>query len=228
MRKISAIEPSLTTMVFISLSKSVSRGLTTGGTIVAGPSARSAALLEQVRETSVMLDTHARPDQLYFLARNHAGVEERCGNAYVVARTVGDALIAAVKEECNGFDMALNFVTPEHAAAGFTSSTYSFNLPPYPSGSDEDNAALAQNFTTLLEANAEFKPCVSFGQDNGLVYATGAILCCVYCIVLCCVTPMMYCVVTCCDVMCCDVLCSQCLPPAHRAPSSKRTRPSKP
>lgn len=172
MRKISALEPSLTTMVFISLSKSVSRGLTTGGTIVAGPSARSAQLLERVRETSEMLDTHARPDQLYFLATNHAGVEERCGNAYQVARTVGDALISAVKEQCNAHDMTLNFVTPEHAAAGFTSSTYSFNLPPYPSGSEEDNAALAQDFTTLLEAHPEFKPCVSFGQDNGLVYAT--------------------------------------------------------
>lgn len=173
MRKISALQPSLTTMVFISLSKSVSRGLTTGGTIVAGPSARSAQLLERVRETSLMLDTHARPDQLYFLATNHAGVEERCANAYQVARTVGDALTAAVKEHCSGYDMTLNFVTPAQAAAGFTSSTYSFNLPPYPSGSEEDNAALAQDFTTLLEANPEFKPCVSFGQDNGLVYATG-------------------------------------------------------
>lgn len=172
MRKISAIEPSLATMVFISLSKSVSRGLTTGGAIVAGPSRRSAELLAKVRETSVMLDTYARPDQLYFLATNHAGVEDRCARAYQVARSVGDALRAAVKECCSGHDMSLNFVTPAQAAMGFTSSTYSFNLPPYPSGTEEDNAALAQDFTTLLEANPEFKPCVSFGQDNGLVYAT--------------------------------------------------------
>ena len=172
MRKLSSFEPELATMVFISLSKSVSRGLTTGGTIVAGPTARSAELLEVIRETSIMLDTHARPDQLYFLARNHAGVEERCGNAYTVARTVGDALRAAVKTHCGGYDMELNFVTPEHAASGFTSSTYSFNLPPYPNGTQADNEALAQDFTTLLEANPEFKPCVSFGQDNGLVYAT--------------------------------------------------------
>jgi cystathionine beta-lyase/cystathionine gamma-synthase len=172
MRKISAIEPSLTTMVFISLSKSVSRGLTTGGTIVAGPSARSAELLEVVRATSLMLDTHARPDQLYFLARNHAGVEERCGNAYMVARAVGDALCAAVRTYCDGYEMGLNFVTPAQAASGFTSSTYSFNLPPYPSGREGENAALAQTFTTLLEDHPEFKPCVSFGQDNGLVYAT--------------------------------------------------------
>lgn len=172
LRKISAVEPALTSLVFISLSKSVSRGLTTGGTIVAGPSARSAQLLELVRDTSLMLDTHARPDQLYFLARSHAGVEERCARAYLVARTVGDALRAAVRTHCRGHEMVLNFVTPQQAADGFTTSTYSFNLPPYPNGSQADNEALAQKFTTLLEANPEFKPCVSFGQDNGLVYAT--------------------------------------------------------
>jgi len=172
MRKLSALAPELATLVFISLSKSVSRGLTTGGTIVAGPSPRSAAVLEVIRATSEMLDTNARPDQLYFLARNHAEVEERCASAYTVARTVGDALCAAVKTHCGGHEMGLNFVTPAHAADGFTSSTYSFNLPPYPNGSQADNEALAQDFTTLLEAHPEFKPCVSFGQDNGLVYAT--------------------------------------------------------
>ena len=172
LRKINTIEPNLTTLVFLSLSKSVSRGLTTGGTIVAGPTSRSADWLERIRETSVMLDTTARPDQLYFLAISHAGVEERCRNAYNAARTVGDALCAAVKEHCYGYEMALNFVTPAHAADGFHSSTYSFNLPPYPNGTEDENAALAQDFTTLLTSHPEFKPCVSFGQDNGLVYAT--------------------------------------------------------
>lgn len=172
LKKLSDIEASLTSMVFISLSKSVSRGLTTGGAIVAGPSRRSGEILERVRETSIMLDTHARPDQLYFLATNHAGVTARCASANAVALAVGNALREAVKEHCNGHDMHLNFVTPEQAAQGFTSSTYSFNLPPYPNGTMEENEALAQKFTTLLENHPEFKPCVSFGQDNGLVYAT--------------------------------------------------------
>jgi len=35
--KIQEVAPELTTLVFISLSKSVSRGITTAGTIVAGP-----------------------------------------------------------------------------------------------------------------------------------------------------------------------------------------------
>jgi hypothetical protein len=40
-------------------------------------------------------------------------------------------------------------------------------------GAVQEAAALAQRFVDLLTANgALFKPCVSFGQDNGLVYAT--------------------------------------------------------
>ena len=34
------------------------------------------------------------------------------------------------------------------------------------------NADLAQAYVDLLTAHKCFKPCVSFGQDNGLVYAT--------------------------------------------------------
>ena len=69
--------------------------------------------------------------------------------------------------------MPLAFVSPQHAAAGFTSSTFSFNLPA-PAGADATvTAGLAQHFVNLLTAHpGEFKPCVSFGQDNGLVYAT--------------------------------------------------------
>ena len=37
MRKISAIAPEINQVVFISMSKSVSRGLTTAGCVVAGP-----------------------------------------------------------------------------------------------------------------------------------------------------------------------------------------------
>merc|ERR1712151_489692 len=68
--------------------------------------------------------------------------------------------------------MALAFVTPEQAAMGFTTSTFSFNLPAPPGATAEVTEGLAQRFVDLLCAHAEFKPCVSFGQDNGLVYAT--------------------------------------------------------
>ena len=38
------------------------------------------------------MDTAAKPDQLHFLCKRHAGTEERCAEAYQVAKAVGDAL----------------------------------------------------------------------------------------------------------------------------------------
>lgn len=75
---------------------------------------------------------------------------------------------AAVRKE-TGKDLVFFFVTPEQAAAGFTTSTFSFNLPSPPDATDGKKAALAQDYVDLLCAHPEFKPCVSFGQDNNLV-----------------------------------------------------------
>lgn len=161
----------LAAIVFISLSKSVSRGVTTGGTLVANHTEEAKKLINIVRETSQMLDTGAKKDQLNFLAENHTGVEDRCDRGYAVARSVGDALQAAVKKHTSQ-EMRLAFVSREQAALGFTSSTFSFNLPSPAGATAEVNAGLAQHFVDLLCAHESFKPCVSFGQDNGLVYAT--------------------------------------------------------
>merc|ERR1719316_843709 len=68
--------------------------------------------------------------------------------------------------------MPLCTVSPENAAEGFTSSTFSFNLPAPKGASAEKIAGLAQEFVDLLCRNENFKPCVSFGQDNGVVYCT--------------------------------------------------------
>ena len=108
---------------------------------------------------------------MLFLTQNHRQVEERCAQAYAVAVAVGDALQAAVREATQ-IEMPLAFVRPEHAKLGFTSSTFSFNLPAPTAASAEQTAGLAQRFVDLLCGHPEFKPCVSFGQDNNLVYAT--------------------------------------------------------
>ena len=86
----------------------------------------------------------------------------------------GDALRAAVAAAVAGADMPLAFVTPQEAALGYHTSTFSFNLPPPPSNATPERvAAFAQRFVDLLTADkAHFKPCVSFGQDNALVYCT--------------------------------------------------------
>jgi cystathionine beta-lyase/cystathionine gamma-synthase len=192
--KIEKLFPHLPTMIFISMSKSISRGMTTAGTLISGSSNEACQLLQQVHTATAMFDTKAKSDQMKRLIENHVGVEERCQAAYQNACYLGKVLQDAVYELCEGrYEMSLAFVTKENAQDGFTSSTFSFNLPsiswtrpPSSSASSSDapadahadgdmeiNANLAQRFVTLLcEHTEEFKPCVSFGQDNGLVYAT--------------------------------------------------------
>ena len=183
--------PSLAVICFISCSKAISRGRTTAGALVANHTPEAAALVGAAAELGALLDVGAKPEQLRALAANHRGVEQRCAAAYAVAAELGAALCAAVEAHA-AQPMALAFVSPEHAAAGFTSSTFSFNLPVPAGASAAQAAALAQQFvdaltaprpTTaqqLLEGEGEvtghgapkFKPCVSFGQDNGTVYCT--------------------------------------------------------
>jgi len=171
LEKLEDLSADLCAMVFISMSKSVSRGLTTAGAVIGNHTKEAKDILKGVGETCEMLDTLAKPDQMARLVDNHAKVEQRCREAYNVAVTVGERLCKEVKA-VTGHDMHLAFVTPQQAAMGFTTSTFSFNLPS-PSGvTDDVREALAQRFVDSLCVHSEFKPCVSFGQDNGLVYAT--------------------------------------------------------
>eukprot|EP00615_Pteridomonas_danica_P000789 CAMPEP_0114351734 /NCGR_PEP_ID=MMETSP0101-20121206/17424_1 /TAXON_ID=38822 ORGANISM="Pteridomonas danica, Strain PT" /NCGR_SAMPLE_ID=MMETSP0101 /ASSEMBLY_ACC=CAM_ASM_000211 /LENGTH=535 /DNA_ID=CAMNT_0001491795 /DNA_START=348 /DNA_END=1955 /DNA_ORIENTATION=- len=169
MEKLKTIVPELNVMVFISLSKSISRGTTTAGTLVGNHTHDSADLMHDITETAKTLDTIAKDDQMLFLTNNIDGVKQRCLDAYQVAKTAGDVLVESVKE-VTGQTMELAFVTPEEAAQGFTTSTFSFNLPGVESS--KINSTLAQKFVDLLTEDDRFKPCVSFGQDNRTVYAT--------------------------------------------------------
>jgi cysteine synthase A len=171
LKKIQQVAPDLMAMAFVSMSKSVSRGLTTAGALVCNHMQESKELLQAATAACRMLDVGATPDQLRCLVHTHGDVVDRCQRAYDVARRVGDSLKEAVYA-CTGINMPLGFVTPEQAALGFTSSTFSFCLPPRPGSSRAEREALAQSFVDGLCAHPEFKPCVSFGQDNGLVYAT--------------------------------------------------------
>ena len=171
LQKLTDIDSSITSMVFISLSKSVSRGKTCAGTLVPGCSQGSIELVDSVRPYATLLGTTATDDQMAFLCKNHGGVEQRCKDAYVNAVTVGNAVCKKVLE-MTGRKMELAFVKPDDAGIGFTSSTFSFNLPPVPGDALEDNLELAQRFVDLLTKHDGFKPCVSFGQDNDLVYCT--------------------------------------------------------
>lgn len=83
--KIQEVAPHMPAFVFLSMSKSVSRGLTTAGTIIANHTEESQAILQTVRETAALMDTTARKDQLATLCGNHRGVEQRCDAAYAMA-----------------------------------------------------------------------------------------------------------------------------------------------
>ncbi len=176
-------------IAFMSMSKSISRGLTTAGSLVANEHAKKlrmlehSTLVEEIEKTGDLLDSFATVDQMQVLLETHEGVEDRCQQAYQNARLMGEVLQNAVKRYNGGCYMPLAFVTPEEAAIGFTSPTFSFNLPS-PHTDDAKTAPeyspavlpperLAQTFVDLICAHPQyFKPCVSFGQDNGLVYAT--------------------------------------------------------
>ena len=189
--------PSLPVICFVSCSKAIGRGLTTAGALVANHTPEAVALVGAAAELGALLDVGAKPEQLRALAANHRGVEQRCAAAYAVAAELGAALCAAVEAHA-AQPMALAFVSPEHAAAGFTSSTFSFNLPVPAGASAAQAAALAQRFVDALTAPhpssalsssegeregeregevaghgaTQFKACVSFGQDNGTIYCT--------------------------------------------------------
>lgn len=171
LQKLRDCAPDLDVMVFISMSKSVSRGLTTAGAIIANHTEEARELLQGVTRAGEMFDTLATPDQMRLLVENHARVEERCQQAYRTAAMVGERLCQAVRST-TGSDMSLGFTSPEQADIGFTTSTFSFNLPSPRGATAEVVEGLAQRYVDMLCQHPQFKPCVSFGQDNGLVYAT--------------------------------------------------------
>ena len=61
LRQLRELAPELPAIVFLSLSKSVSRGVTTAGCLVANHTAAAAALLRDASAYATALDTSARP-----------------------------------------------------------------------------------------------------------------------------------------------------------------------
>ena len=172
MAKARAAVADLPVMCLLSMSKSVSRGLTTAGALIANHTSATAELLAGARDVGATLETTATVDQMRRLVDNHVGAEERCASAYRVAMAVGAHLVEAVRAQC-GATMALSTVSAEAAKDGYASTTISFNLPPPAGASEKEASALAQRFVDELCTDAvRFKPCVSFGQDNGKVYCT--------------------------------------------------------
>ena len=102
LKKVADLAPELPAMVFISMSKSISRGMTTAGTVIANHTAPMIALRHRIAAIAACLDTAAKPDQVQRLVENHGsqpfhttqgGVEGRCAEAYKVAVALGNSLV---------------------------------------------------------------------------------------------------------------------------------------
>jgi len=161
----------LPVLCFMSMSKSVSRGTTTAGALIANHTAEAQTILRGASDACKLLDVGAKSDQLRRLVDNYDGVVARTQKAYEVARIVSEKFQKSVCA-ATGESVPLAFVSPDQAALGFTAATFSFNLPKPQNATAEDLELLAQRFVDLLCRHQEFKPCVSFGHDNGLVYVT--------------------------------------------------------
>merc|ERR1712137_1325488 len=146
-------------------------GTTTAGALIANHTAEAQTILRGASDACKLLDVGAKSDQLRRLVDNYDGVVARTQKAYEGARIVSGKFLKSVCA-ATGESVPLAFVSPDQAALGFTAATFSFNLPKPQNATAEDLELLAQRFVDLLCKHQEFKPCVSFGQDNGLVYAT--------------------------------------------------------
>eukprot|EP00163_Fabomonas_tropica_P023409 TRINITY_DN40738_c0_g1_i1.p1 TRINITY_DN40738_c0_g1~~TRINITY_DN40738_c0_g1_i1.p1 ORF type:complete len:395 (+),score=119.37 TRINITY_DN40738_c0_g1_i1:164-1186(+) len=173
-------------VIFNSLSKSVSGGFTTGGSLVANKHPLAQQVLERAHVHANLLDNLSKGSQLRVLNGHHASTEQRIQAAHDFAAAAGKHLEASV-QKYSGQEMKVNFVTEEQIALNIRPATFSFNLPVPPklaaardAGGDAGDAAnkaiagLAQDIVDRLveEYPEAVKPCVSFGQDNTLVYVT--------------------------------------------------------
>jgi len=162
-------------IVWNSLSKSVSGGFTTGGSLVANGNAFAQQWLKRANAHADLLDVHAKACQLQIFVDKHSEMENRVKLAHKYAVDAAKHLEEVVQSYSNQ-TMKVNFVTPVQIKKGVTPATFSFNLPA-PDELREDGTALAalgQDFVDHLVSNYSHgvKPCVSFGQNNSIVYVT--------------------------------------------------------
>ncbi len=172
----SGADDPLPVLVFNSLSKSVTGGFTTGGSVVANAAPLAQEVLRRAHAHLALLDNGPKACQLKIFNDMHGATEQRVCDAHDNCVATAAAFERAV-ERFSGQPMHTNFVTPAQIRKGVTPATFSFNLPAPPNADAPTREAFAQRFVDSL-ANSEFgraggiKPCVSFGQKNTTVYAT--------------------------------------------------------
>lgn len=174
-RSATYFSPDVPVIVFNSLSKSVSGGFTTGGSLVANNNELAQSVLQHAHKHLELMGTISKGSQLQILHDRHMEVEDRVAEAHANAKVAAAHLEDVVRRH-SGTAMKVNFVTQVQMDKEVTPATFSFNLPApaHLKTKPQILQALAQKFVDELVANNTegIKPCVSFGQKNTLVYAT--------------------------------------------------------
>ena len=161
--------------MFNSQSKSVSGGKTTGGSLVANAHPLAQRVLARAHAHCALFRGESKDCQLETLNSWHGKAEERVLQAHANARAAARHLEATFLA-LSGKEMEVNFVIDAQIEKGVTPATFSFNLPApaHMEGDCDALAALAQDIVDRLveEYPTGVQPCVSFGQENSLVYVT--------------------------------------------------------
>ena len=159
------------TISYASGSKFPSGGLCTAGYCVGNK--KTEALMDKIETHLQLCDNEATPLQIEILAKQLPSMNQRIQNAYLNTREfvnfIQETLPAA----------KINFVSEELAAAGFTPSVFSLDLPT--KGDSEEQRefykrALNHRLIKLMisEIPDESKFCVSYGQLKGCYWTIPA------------------------------------------------------
>ena len=159
------------TISYVSGSKFPSGGKCTAGYCVANKKAET--LLGKIEKHLVLCDNEATDLQVKILAEQLPSMNQRIKDAYKNTRE----FVNFIKETLPA--AKINFVSEELAAAGFTPSVFSLDLPTK-GETDEEREAYKRELNLKLinmmitEIPSESKYCVSYGQLKGCYWTIPA------------------------------------------------------
>ena len=156
---------------YASGSKFPSGGRCTAGYCVGNE--KASALMDRIASHLMLCDNEATDQQLAILAEQLPSMNQRIADAYANTR----AFVSYIEEKLPA--AKINFVSPELAAAGFTPSVFSLDLPTVGDSEEEREQykrALNHRLITMMITKIphESKYCVSYGQLSGCYWTIPA------------------------------------------------------
>lgn len=162
---------SIRSISYASGSKFPSGGLCTAGYCVAN--SKGAPLMDVIEKHLLLCDNEATDLQMELLAKQMPSMNQRIKDAYANTRS----FVTFIEQELP--EAKINFVSEELAAAGFTPSVFSMDLPTK-GNSEEEREAYKRGLNLKLinlmitEIPTESKFCVSYGQLKGCYWTIPA------------------------------------------------------